>query len=174
MASLFRSTSPVRNSERIEGIEIRGGDDFRLRTREAVMLLQKLAAFELIRTHLAVIRQGRCSGVRAWAQRPVFTVGTPTWNHSAVWYAGAIAHDALHAKLYRDAKKRNPTGEPSAETWSGKAAEKACLAFQSQVLAGLDADEAMIAYVEKHADNPNYQGRNQGWGSWLDYRKRWW
>ena len=174
MSSPFRSTSPVRNSERIEGIEISGGADFRLRTREAVMLLRKLAVFELIRSHLAVIRQGRRSGVRAWAQRPVFTVGTPTWNHSVVWYAGAIAHDAFHAKLYRDAKKRNPAAEPSADTWSGKHAERVCLAFQSQVLVALDADEAMIAHVEKQARNPAYQGRNQGWGAWLDYRKRWW
>jgi hypothetical protein len=166
--------SRLRKSKSVEGIEIRGGADFHLRTREAIALLRPLAAFELIRSHLAVIRQGKRSGVQTWAQHPIFTVGTATWNHSALWYAGAIAHDAFHAKLYRDAKVRNPASEPNADAWSGKTAEKACLAFQRQVLLALHADKAMVAYIEKHAENPTYQGRNQGWRGWLDYRKRWW
>jgi hypothetical protein len=161
-------------AESVDGIEIRGGADFRRRTREAIALLRQLAVYELIRAHLAVIRQGKRSGVQAWARRPVFTVGAPTWNHSAVWYAGAIAHDAFHAKLYRDATRRNPTSEPATDAWSGKAAERACLAFQREVLLALRADGAMIAHVEKHGENPTYQGRHRGWGRWLDYRKRWW
>ncbi|MGH7793740.1 MAG: hypothetical protein ACREQ2_02385 [Candidatus Binatia bacterium] len=164
----------LRKSQSVDGIEIRGGADFQRRTREAIALLRPLAAFELVRAHLAVIRQGQRSGVQAWARKPIFTVATATWNHSALWYAGAIAHDAFHAKLYRDAKQHDPARGPSADAWSGKAAERACLAFQSQVLLALNADKAIIAHIEKHAKNPTYQGRNQGWGSWLDYRKRWW
>jgi len=162
----------LKKPESIEGIEIRGGAAFRRRTRDALSLLRQLAAFELIRIHLGVIRQGKRSGVQAWARNPIFTVGTPTWNHSALWYAGAIAHDAFHAKLYRDAKVHNR--EPSAEVWSGKTAEKACLAFQHRVLLALDADPAMIVYIETQIENPTYQGRTLGWGSWLDYRRRWW
>ena len=164
----------LRNSESVEGIKIRGGADFRRRTREALALLRPLAAFELIRVHLAVIRQGKRSGVQVSARNPVFTVGTATWNHSALWYAGAIAHDAFHAKLHRDAKLHNTANEPSTVAWSGKAAEKACLVFQREVLLALHAHTAMIAHVEKHKKNPTYQGRNHGWRSWLDYRKRWW
>lgn len=161
-------------SESVDGIEIRGCADFQRRTREAIVLLRPLAAFELIRAHLAVIRQGKRSGVQASARMPIFTVGRPTWNYSALWYAGAIAHDAFHVKLYRDAKLQDGAKEPSADAWSGKAAEKACLAFQSQVLLALKADKIIIAHIEKHAKNPTYQGRNRGWGNWLDYRKRWW
>lgn len=161
-------------SESVDGIEIRGGADFQRRTREAIVLLRPLPAFELICAHLAVIRQGKRSGVQASARKPTFTVGTPTWNYSALWYAGAIAHDAFHVKLYRDAKVHYPAKEPSADVWSGRAAERACLAFQREVLLALRADKTIITYVEENAKNPNYQGRNRGWGSWLDYRKRWW
>src|SRR5512145_1334272 len=161
-------------SENVDGIKVCGRAEFRQCTRAAIVLLRPLGAFELIRGHLAGIRQGKRSGVNAWARGPIFTVGTPTWSHSALWYAGAIAHDAFHAKLYRDATRRNPRSEPAMDAWSGKAAEQACLAFQREVLLALRADGAMIAHVEKHGENPTYQGRHRGWGRWLDYRKRWW
>ena len=156
------------------GLEVRGDREFRRRTGEALSLLQPMAEFQLIQSHLATIRQGRRSGVTAWAARPVFTVGAPTWNHSPLWYAGAIAHDAFHAKLYRDAKKHDPDTEPDTDAWSGTTAERACLTFQQQILLLLQADPTVIDYVEKHARNPSYQGRSKGWGGWLDYRKRWW
>jgi hypothetical protein len=158
----------------IHGIEVRGGAEFQRRTGEALALLQSLNEFALIRAHLGVISQGKRSGTRAWTARPIFTVGAPTWGHSVLWYAGAIAHDAYHAKLYDDAKLARPTAQPRADDWSGAAAEKACLGFQRGVLAALDATPSMLTYVDSRRQNPNYQGRNQGWGSWLDYRKRWW
>jgi hypothetical protein len=163
-----------RKTDTLGGIEVHGDGDFRRRTREALSLLRELAEFQIIHAHLAAIRQGKRSGVTAWADQPSFTVGAPTWNHSPLWYAGAIAHDAYHAKLYRDAKKHNPYTNPRLDTWSGKAAERVCLAFQHQVLLSLKADKSLVEYVEKHLQNPTYQGRNKGWGGWLDYRKRWW
>ena len=163
-----------RKSESLGGIEVHGDRTFRIRTRDALALLQPLAQFELIQAHLSTIRQGKRSGVTAWARNPVFTVGAPTWNHSPLWYAGAIAHDAYHAKLYRDAKKLAPEKEPRAEVWSGRAAERTCLSFQRQVLLALAADRALVGYIEKHLRNPTYQERHAGWRAWLDYRKRWW
>jgi hypothetical protein len=158
----------------IHGIEVRGGAEFQERTREALGLLQPLPEFALIRAYLGLIRQGKRSGMRAWATPPTFTVGAPTWSHSALWYSGAIAHDAYHAKLYRAAKLARPAAIPRADTWAGAAAERACLTFQRGVLARLDAAPSILAYVDFQGRNPTYQGRNQGWGSWLDYRKRWW
>ena len=70
--------------------------------------------------------------------------------------------------------KRDTGKKPHPVAWSGKAAERACLTFQRQVLVTLQADPAVIDYVEKHARNPTYQGRSKGPGGWLDYRKRWW
>jgi hypothetical protein len=158
----------------IHGIEVRGGAEFQRRTSEALALLQSLNEFALIRAHLGVICQGKRSGMRAWTARPIFTVGAPTWGHSVLWYAGAIAHDAYHAKLYRDAEFDCPNAQPRADDWNGAAAEKACLGYQRGVLAALDAAPSMLTYVDLLRRNPTYQGRNQGLGSWLDYRKRWW
>jgi hypothetical protein len=163
-----------RETTTVCGMEVRGSRQFRRQTRDALSLLQPLPEFDLIQSHLAEIRQGNRSGVTAWAARPVFTVGAPTWTYSPLWYAGAIAHDAFHAKLYRDAKKHDASTEPDPAAWSGQAAESVCLTFQRRVLVTLKADKTVIDYVEKHAQNPTYQGRSKGLGGWLDYRKRWW
>jgi hypothetical protein len=158
----------------MHGIEIRGGAQFLIRTQEALALLGPVAQFAVIRGHLKVIRQGRRSGTKAWTEKPTFVVGKATWRHSALWYAGAIAHDAYHAKLYLDAKGDHDGIEPDVDAWTGAEAEKKCLAFQKQVLSALNADETMIRYIEACSQNPTYQGHNKGWRSWLDYLKRWW
>ena len=163
-----------RSSVTLDGIAIRGGSEFIKRTKESLTLLGSVPEFALIRDSIAVIRQARRSGMKAWLPKPTFNVGKPTWSHSVVWYAGAIAHDAYHAKLYGDAMKHRRGNKRHAESWTGAAAEKKCLEFQRRVLRQLDADEMLIAYVEKCRENPTYQGRNKGWGSRLDYLKRWW
>ena len=168
---LFR---PGRRSQIVHGIEIAGSGEFLLRTQAALALLQPLAQFEVIQGHLRMIRQARRSGVKAWAKMPTFFVGAPTWQHSALWYAGAIAHDAWHAKLYLDAKDKYRGKEPHADDWSGAETEKKCLTFQRQVLQALNADETIIGYLDNCAQDPTYQGHNKGWRSWLDYRRRWW
>jgi hypothetical protein len=109
-----------------------------------------------------------------WAQakRPTFVVGRRTWSHSSLWYAGAIAHDAYHSKLYHDAKRG--TAHPPADCWTGPEAERKCLAFQIEALTALGADDATVAYLEKLRKNPTYQGHHKGWRSWRDYfRRRW-
>jgi hypothetical protein len=158
----------------VHGIEVCGSREFAVRTREALALLRASSQFELIRSHIQIIRQARRSGMKAWIDRPTFQVGAATWQHSPLWYAGAIAHDAYHAKLYRDAKTNSNGAAPPRDTWTGAAAEQQCLAFQRALLIGLNADEKTILYLDKCAENPLYQGHNQGWPSWLDYLKRWW
>ena len=160
--------------EIVDGVEVRGGTAFRARTREALEFLRSSPMFGAARDHIAIIRQGRRSGMKAWAVKPTFTVGKATWNHSVVWYAGAIAHDAYHAKLYCDAKGGNHGKEPDNDAWTGVEAEKSCLAFQRRVLVELNADEKIIAYIDRCAQNPTYQGHTTGWRSWLDYLLRWW
>jgi hypothetical protein len=163
-----------RRSEVFAGIEICGHEEFLLCTKAALRLLHPARQFQEIVSHIAIIRQGTRSGMKAWGKQPTFVVGRRTWQHSALWYAGAIAHDAFHAKLYRDAKRENPATEPHANTWTGADAEKKCLAFQKETLRALNADAETIAYIEACAENPTYQGHNTGWRSWLDYLKRWW
>ena len=163
-----------RHSEFINSVEVRGSPAFRVRTRDALEFLQSSPSFGTARNHISVIRQGRRSGMKAWAEKPAFIVGAATWRHSAVWYAGAIAHDAYHAKLYCDAKGGNRGKQPDNDAWTGAEAEKVCLAFQRQVLLELHADDKIIAYIDHCAINPTYQGHPTGWRSWLDYLRRWW
>jgi hypothetical protein len=160
--------------EKIEGIEVRGNASFRARTREALELLGETPAISLVQAHLKVIRQGKRSGMRPLANQPTFVVGRATWQHSPLWYAGAIAHDAYHAKLYDTAMRTKGGREPAADTWTGVNAEKKCLAFQYAVLQTLKSDENTLGHVARCAANPAYQGRNRGLGSWLDYLRRWW
>jgi hypothetical protein len=136
--------------------------------------LKSLPEFHLVQARVAVIRQGRRSGMKAWAARPTFVVGAATWQHSVLWYAGAIAHDAYHAQLFGEANQTAGREKPRAVGWTGVEAEKRCLAFQRGVLAELGAAPTILAYIDECARNPTFQGRTQGWKSWLDYLKRWW
>jgi hypothetical protein len=161
-------------SELVDGIELRGRSEFLRQSKKSLELLKASPQFEVIRANVAIIRQGRRSGMRARAKKPTFVVGKKTWRHSVVWYAGAIAHDAYHAKLYREAKEARGECEPEADAWTGAEAEKKCLAFQRDVMAQLNADPSAIAYLKTCEKNPTYQGRNRGWRGWLDYLKRQW
>src|SRR5207244_12853176 len=71
----------------IDGIEVRGRSEFLLRTGESLALLGRAARIGFIQAHIAVIRQGRRSGMKAWAEKPTFVVGNRTWQHSVLWYA---------------------------------------------------------------------------------------
>jgi hypothetical protein len=163
-----------RKAEAVQGIEIRGDDEFLVRTKDALSILHCAPHFGVVQANLAVIRQGKRSGMRVWGAKPVFVVGAATWKHSRLWYAGAIAHDAYHAMLYREAKGGGAGTEPNADAWAGPEAERQCLGFQKQILAHLGAGEDTIAYIEQWAQRPTYQGETKGWRSWLDYAQRWW
>jgi hypothetical protein len=163
----------LRTSEIVHGVEISGSDEFLSRTKEALDLLRPTPFFSDIQRTIALITQGKRSGMKASAKKPTFVVGKPTWRHSALWYAGAIAHDSYHSKLYHEV--RAITGkQPPADCWTGSDAEKKCLAFQIEVLQSLHADENTVAYLKKLEKNPNYQGHNHGWRSQWNYWKRRW
>ena len=72
-------------SQTLSGIEIQGNAEFIKRTEESLALLRALPQFVIVRENIAVIRQGKRSGMRAWEAKPAFTVGGPTWQHSALW-----------------------------------------------------------------------------------------
>jgi hypothetical protein len=176
-SSLFCGAIPVfhrRTSQSLGTIEILGDGAFRARTVEALELLLSNSTFQIVREHVSRIQQGKRSGMKARAKEPTFIVGKRTWQHSVLWYASAIAHDAYHAKLYHESRHANGGNEPDPDSWTGTEAEKKCLAFQRQVLIALDADSETIAYLDACAQNPTYQGRNRGWRSWVDYALRRW
>jgi hypothetical protein len=137
-------------------------------------LLRSTPFFQEIQKYIAVIQAGSRSGMKAYARKPIYVVGKLTWQHSALWYAGTIAHDCYHSKLYHEAKANNQGRDPDPDTWTGTEAEKKCLAFQRQALEALNADGNIIAYVQELQEKPTYQGHTRGWRAWWDYLRRWW
>jgi hypothetical protein len=172
LAAFFRDNF-FHTSQTISGIEVRGRAEFIRATRQALELLQTHSCFAEVQRSVAVIKQGCRSGMHAGAKRPTFVVGRRTWSHSALWYAGAIAHDAYHSKLYH-AGKTAARGEPPADCWTGREAEQKCLAFQIEVIEALGADARTVAYLEELRKNPTYQGHNKGLRGWWSYLLRRW
>lgn len=134
-----------------------GSADFAEKTKAALARLKKSGYLGEIKGHASIIKQSNCSGMNVYAEKPTFQVGKETWNSNNVWYAGTIAHDSFHSKLYHDSKKAKGGVEPPAEDWSGRQAEIECLNYQARVLRGLQAPEYMIQYVQGMIKNPVYQ-----------------
>lgn len=155
----------------IRGMEVRGTQEFIERTREALDLLARSRSFWIARPYLKAIHMHERSGMNVFAEKPTFEVGERTWRHSAIWLAGAIAHDAYHSRLYHQAKRRGGGAEPPADVWTGTQAERQCLRFQVRVLREVGAPQNIIEYVQSLIAHPTYQGDP---GSLEDYLRRDW
>ncbi|MCX6694732.1 MAG: hypothetical protein NTU61_00330 [Candidatus Altiarchaeota archaeon] len=140
-----------------KNISVEGSSDFTSKTNNALNLLQNSSEYPIIAAHIGKIKEYDRSGMNVSGNVPTFQVGSQTWNSYTMWYAGAIAHDSYHSKLYSDAKQANGGMEPNPNTWSGKAAEQKCLAFQIKVLQQIGADEDTINQVRQELQNPTYQ-----------------
>jgi hypothetical protein len=143
-------------SQAYRGKELRGSADFISRTEAALDLLSGSTTFALVSPYIAVIEEADHSGMQAGAAKPAFQVGKATWSQPAAWYAGTISHDGRHSALYHAAKAA-ARGEPPADTWTGAAAEKDCLALQLKVLAQIKAPPYMLQYVRSLLTDPAYQ-----------------
>ena len=158
-------------AEVIEGIDVRGDDAFIERTSEALKLLRTAGQIDFVRRYVKVVISAERSGMRAYAKPPTYEVGPTTWQTSALWYAGMIAHDAYHSKVYHEAKAKKGGGEPDQNDWTGADAEHQCLNFQLKVLGDLGADSRTLDYVRGLTHNPTYQGDPK---SQADYQRRSW
>ena len=116
--------------------------------------------FLTVKPFLAAIREARISGLSVPWGTPTFLVGRATWQAPLIWYASAIVHDAGHAKLYRENRRRllglwyTPRG-----AWMGTDAERICLRFQLAALRELNAGHEVLRYVESLAERPTYQDK---------------
>jgi len=136
--------------EVVDGILVTGTPEFIAKTKEALDLLEKSRSFGDVRANIGVIAEGRCSGMWMYDEKPTYYVGARTWRSAdAMWYAGTIAHDSRHSKLYRDEKLRLGGLEPAESVWTGGQAEKACLIFQLDVLNELGAPAPAREYLAK-------------------------
>ena len=147
----------------IDGPTVQGTAEFIAATNEALSGLKRAGYLGEIKRFISVIRQGRASGMEVHSK--TFNVGEATWRAGAQWYAGSIAHDSRHSRLYEEAKAANGT-EPRDDAWVGAEAEKKCLAFQLSVLQALGSDDRILGYVRETMNHPTYQEIGENARNW--------
>jgi hypothetical protein len=138
-------------------IEVQGSKEFKEHTDAALDLLRCSSHFAQIKPYVSVIREAKCSGMRANTANPAFEVGQQTWQSPTIWYASAIIHDGYHSKLYHEHRRRFLWLDftPS-HSWTGTRVEQECLIFQIRFLRSVDADKAVLDYVEALIADPIY------------------
>lgn len=141
---------------RVDGIALKGSPAFVEKTALALAELRRSARHGEIVASLGAIEEWACSGMHVRLRVPTYRVGSATWNADTQWYASTIAHDARHAQLYFEARRRLGR-EPPDEAWMGVPGERLCLQYQIDVLRELGASPARIAYLERLKENPSYQ-----------------
>lgn len=162
----------IANNNSIEGnkpqiaaehsIKIQGSSDFTNKTEKALRLLELRSpnSSTIINRYIGMIKQNSYSGMAAYANPPTFLVGDATANSSETWYAGCIAHDSYHSKLYNDYKAKY--GSVPDDVWTGQRAEMECLEFQIQVLTEISAPQHEIDYA-KSLKGQNWWDKPRDW-----------
>ena len=136
-------------------ITIVGDTDCVSLTREALDLLRESAEdhHDVVVNYVGVIQCAESgSGMYAWEDPPRFQVGRATMEAGAVWYAGSIAHDACHARLYQDYALSHPSSPVPDGVWTGETAEAQCLDVQYEALGQMGASQDTLDYVKAAID----------------------
>lgn len=163
-AKLFRDTA---KKVLIFGkFEIRGSAGFAAKTRDALILLEDSTTFAKLSPYIAAIEESTRSGITAWTEKPASRVGSGTWSGDTAWYAGALAHDGCHSRLYHAARKAAGKGRVPDSAWTGTKPEQECLAAQAQVLTELKAYKYFTDYVRGLMKDPAYQDLSYSSRTW--------
>jgi hypothetical protein len=132
LAVLFYSQGPVSAYVGMyQHIEITGSERFVSRVKGALQLIEEKSpgAWQVVALHVRKIEEGDKTGMFPYLPLSPAVIGTRTFLCSVAWCAGAIVHNAYHAKLYEEYKKEHGASVPD-DAWSGPEAEKKCLDFQ--------------------------------------------
>jgi len=150
------------HSRSYEGIRIVGSDAFLERTENALHLLWTTRQWKTILDNIRVIKEGDRTGM--WLKKqPTFIVSPKTWDTSALWYAGVIAHECYHHILYQRVRAESWIYWTKFDAWLGLEAEKSCLQFQMEILQELNAPESLLQYVQGLRTNPSYHRTPRHW-----------
>ncbi|MEL6110262.1 MAG: hypothetical protein AAFU85_30000 [Planctomycetota bacterium] len=128
--------------------------------------------YDLIQKNVAIVKQGKRSGMWAFRDPPTFEMADPTAFYSITWCAGSIAHDAFHSKLYRDYLDAKGRPVPNA-VWTGREAELKCLSFQLDVLEKVGASRREIEHCRAQ-NGEHFDIDKDGNYEWSDYFQRNW
>ncbi|PJE65483.1 hypothetical protein COU91_01390 [Candidatus Saccharibacteria bacterium CG10_big_fil_rev_8_21_14_0_10_47_8] len=149
-------------------IHIRGDAACQSSTLEALQLLSQKAAvhYSTVVKYIGIIE---CvpsgSGIYAYESPTRYVVGDATRNGGTVWYAGTIAHDAGHSKLYNDYLASHPGQPVPNDVWIGESAEVSCLNAQYDALTKIGASQYQLDYVQNVINTQYYS---------IPYDQRWW
>jgi hypothetical protein len=147
-------------------IDIRGSEEFKAWTQQALDLLRAKAPLEheLVMNSIAII-ESVAAGSGIFVQEKRFRVGEQTAyapghprDQQLIWYAGAMVHDANHRDLFA---KNQP--------YSGKDAEVACLKVQKAALLKIETTSYFSNYIQGLIDtadtaaNPYWTQPNRHW-----------
>lgn len=150
-------------------MEIQGSNEFREKIINSLRFLS-LAPEKLnfVQENIKRIQEWGHSGMNVFKDKPTFEIGD-TWKEAdEIYLASGIAHDAYHAYLCENSQ--DGEGNISLKAFTGKEAEKKCLAFQIETLNeiknsdylknfkdGQKPIEHQIDNLKKLMINPTYQ-----------------
>ncbi|MDB5175170.1 MAG: hypothetical protein JWM81_28 [Candidatus Saccharibacteria bacterium] len=167
-ASPTPSATPPAEAPYQTGLQIVGNADCQRDTTAAIDLLKQKdpLVYQSVSHYVGrVVCQKDQSGMHAYEQPPTYHVGDATRTAGTIWYAGTIAHDTEHAKLYEDYMAQHPGVLIPNDIWTGQDAEATCLAVQADTLTHLGAPQYMIDSVN-NALSTNYFN--------IPLDQRWW
>lgn len=152
----------------VTSVQINGDAACQSSTLDALKLLSSSAPahYATVTKYVSVIEcSSQGSGMYAYENPPRYMVGDATRNAGTVWYAGTIAHDAGHSRLYHDYLSGSPGGSVPDDVWTGKSAERACLEAQYDALSKIGGTQSQLDYVKNVIDTGYYN---------VPYDQRWW
>lgn len=139
-----------------EKIQIRGKEDFVGRVKGALLLIKEKAphAWVLISEHVKKIEEGGATGMFPYAPGSPAVLSQETALCSLAWCAGAIIHNAFHAKLYREYQSAHDASVPD-EAWLGPETEKKCIEFQINAMRQMGAGHPETQYWRTRLTSPS-------------------
>lgn len=162
------STSPTASPKFETPITIKGDAECVSQTEAALKLLQDKAPLHyanILKTVGVIECADAGSGMYAYENPPRYKVGTATRDAGTVWYAGTIAHDANHSKLYHDYLSSHPSESVPDDIWTGASAEAQCLDVQYDALSKMGAEQSVLDHVKNSKDSEYWN---------VPYADRWW
>ena len=128
-------------------IEITGKESFVNRVKGALRLIEARApqAWEIVQVYVTKIEAGDRTGMFPYLPGAPAVVSEDTALCSVTWCAGAIIHDAFHAKLFQDYKSAH-VGPVPESAWCGPDSEKKCIEFQVTPMRQVGADYREVEY----------------------------
>jgi hypothetical protein len=126
------------------GLRITGTEVFRVSIMQGLVLLNLSAPkdFKLITNYVREIHEGKRTGVSYKDLNPAVYISIKSATSSVPWRASAIAHEAYHIKLYRDA--HNSYNDYKARV----IAEETVIKYQRSVLDQVGGSRYELEYID--------------------------